>query len=327
MPPEQALARSRDIDGQTDVWATGATLFALLTGALAHSGETGAELMVNGATVPARSVASAVKDVPAAVAHLVDRALAFDKASRWPSAAAMRDAARDAFAELFGEAISNAPVARLFEPASGAVRVRLATDPRGAGDAFGASQPTATAVPTLAGFPQALPESAGPPQVPPPAGPGVGDARPERPTDSPITTSSGRDRAPRAKNRWTGSVLIGVAAVALVAVAMFVFRGASPTVAAEASPPAGLVTTQKPMDVPPPPVDSSPAPPWVEAPSTASAAPTVVPRAPTPAAPVMAPVARPAASSKQAPAAPCKLVTTLDKSGETHFSCPCAKCE
>jgi len=42
---------------------------------------------------------------------------------------------------------------------------------------------------------------------------------------------------------------------------------------------------------------------------------------------VMAPVARPAPSSKQAPAVPCKLVTTLDKAGETHFSCPCAKCE
>jgi serine/threonine-protein kinase len=32
MPPEQALGRSRQIDGQTDLWAVGATMFTLVSG-------------------------------------------------------------------------------------------------------------------------------------------------------------------------------------------------------------------------------------------------------------------------------------------------------
>jgi serine/threonine-protein kinase len=62
------------------------------------------------------------------------------------------------------------------------------------------------------------------------------------------------------------------------------------------------------------------------------------PVAPTPMPPVAAPVAAPVAppetaattTTKKKPpvaSAPCKLVKTLDKSGEWHFSCPCATCQ
>ncbi len=79
MPPEQALGKSSEIDGQTDVWAAGATFFTLLTGRLVHEGDNAQQLMVKAATTHARSLATVASDVPAPVAQLVDRALAFDK--------------------------------------------------------------------------------------------------------------------------------------------------------------------------------------------------------------------------------------------------------
>ncbi|WP_410971874.1 protein kinase domain-containing protein, partial [Salmonella sp. SAL4445] len=36
MSPEQALSKSSEIDGRSDLWAVGATLFTLLSGHLVH---------------------------------------------------------------------------------------------------------------------------------------------------------------------------------------------------------------------------------------------------------------------------------------------------
>jgi serine/threonine protein kinase/tetratricopeptide (TPR) repeat protein len=102
MAPEQAVARSADIDAQTDVWAAGATLFTLASGDLVHDGPTPAQILVYSATRPSRSLAEVAPAVPAAIAAVVDRALAFDKKDRWPSAAAMRDALGGAYRAVFG---------------------------------------------------------------------------------------------------------------------------------------------------------------------------------------------------------------------------------
>jgi tRNA A-37 threonylcarbamoyl transferase component Bud32 len=115
MAPEQALAKSREIDGQTDVWAAGATLFTLLSGKLVHEGENAAQLMIKAATTPARSVSAVAPSAPAEVVQIIDRALAFEKAARWPSAVVMRDAIRDTYQAMFGEAVSRAPLASLME--------------------------------------------------------------------------------------------------------------------------------------------------------------------------------------------------------------------
>jgi serine/threonine protein kinase len=113
MPPEQALGKSREIDGQTDVWAAGATLFSLLSGTYVHEGESGQEVAVRAATVPPRSLSTVAPDVAAPVVAIVDRALAFDKASRWPNAAAMRDALEQAHITLFSTSTAKASVADL----------------------------------------------------------------------------------------------------------------------------------------------------------------------------------------------------------------------
>ena len=36
MSPEQAIAKASDIDGLTDVWAVGATMFTLFSGRMVH---------------------------------------------------------------------------------------------------------------------------------------------------------------------------------------------------------------------------------------------------------------------------------------------------
>jgi serine/threonine-protein kinase len=102
MAPEQAIGKSSEIDAQTDLWAVGATLFTLLSGKLVHEGETPSHLMILAATTPARSIASVTQHLSPATVALVDTALAFQKVGRWPSALAMRDAARDASLAAFG---------------------------------------------------------------------------------------------------------------------------------------------------------------------------------------------------------------------------------
>lgn len=102
------MAKSAEIDGQTDVWAAGATLFTLLCGHFVHEGDNAPQVMIRAATTPPRSLATVAPEVAPAVVEVVDRALAFDKAARWASAAEMRDALHRACLALFGQAPSKA---------------------------------------------------------------------------------------------------------------------------------------------------------------------------------------------------------------------------
>jgi serine/threonine protein kinase len=92
MAPEQAKGKSKEIDGRTDIWAAGATFFTLVSGQLVHAAETAHELLIEAATAPARSLATATPDVSTAIVALIDRALASSMEDRWASASAMRDA-------------------------------------------------------------------------------------------------------------------------------------------------------------------------------------------------------------------------------------------
>jgi serine/threonine protein kinase len=92
MPPEQARGRWEEVDGRTDVWSLGATMFTLLSGALVHETETVAEQIIVAATKPARSVALVMPELPKSVVALVDRALAFEKSKRFETMDEMRAA-------------------------------------------------------------------------------------------------------------------------------------------------------------------------------------------------------------------------------------------
>jgi eukaryotic-like serine/threonine-protein kinase len=92
MAPEQALAEGGEIDARTDLWAAGATLFWMLCGQFVHEGGNARQILIRAATTPARSLASALPDAPAAVVEWLAKALQFDKSCRWDSAVAMRQA-------------------------------------------------------------------------------------------------------------------------------------------------------------------------------------------------------------------------------------------
>jgi len=90
LPPEQARGEWSSVDGRTDLWALGATMFTLLTGAFVHQADNLNMLLLAAMTKSARPTADVNASVPRAVAAIVDRALAFDAAKRYPDAAAMR---------------------------------------------------------------------------------------------------------------------------------------------------------------------------------------------------------------------------------------------
>jgi serine/threonine-protein kinase len=92
MPPEQAKGRWDRVDGRSDLWSIGATMFRLLSGHYVHDAETRSEQLGLAMTAPARPFASVAKTLDPALIAIVDRALAYDMKDRWQSAGEMRAA-------------------------------------------------------------------------------------------------------------------------------------------------------------------------------------------------------------------------------------------
>src|SRR5262249_9907191 len=118
MAPEQARARWDEVDGRTDLWAVGATMFKLLSGRVVHVAETLNEQLLSAMTQPAPPIATLVPTAPIPVLQVVDRALAFNKEDRWSNARAMQQAVRDAYQAIAG--VSPASVRLSFDDVDGA---------------------------------------------------------------------------------------------------------------------------------------------------------------------------------------------------------------
>jgi serine/threonine-protein kinase len=103
MPPEQARGRWEQIDGRTDIWSVGATMFYLLTGRDVHEAETVNEELLSAMTKRAPSLGELAAHLPKPLIDLVDRALAFERTDRWPSARDMQAAVRRVEALLGSE--------------------------------------------------------------------------------------------------------------------------------------------------------------------------------------------------------------------------------
>lgn len=116
MAPEQARGRWDEVDGQTDLWALGATLFTLLTGEYVHEGETVNETLALAVTQPARSIGSLRSDLPADVVALIDRSLAYTKPERFADARAMQAQVRVVYATLSGQDVSEAAALSVPDP-------------------------------------------------------------------------------------------------------------------------------------------------------------------------------------------------------------------
>ncbi|WP_437726746.1 serine/threonine protein kinase [Sorangium sp. So ce861] len=148
MPPEQV--RGDEVDARADVFAVGATMFRLITRRRIHEAESDTELIVKMATLPAPPLASVAPETPQGVCAIVDRALAFDRDKRYPSATVMQQDVRAVvagqpppFALRFGAAGTSAPAADSLSTAAtvwvpqglapstaASVRVSGAGDPR-----------------------------------------------------------------------------------------------------------------------------------------------------------------------------------------------------
>jgi serine/threonine-protein kinase len=99
MPPEQALGRWEALDGRSDLWALGATMYLLLSGMPVRERGTVTEQLLGAMTRPVPSLGE-VTSLPRSVVAVVDRALAFDREDRFPDASAMQLAVRAVQSEL-----------------------------------------------------------------------------------------------------------------------------------------------------------------------------------------------------------------------------------
>ena len=320
MAPEQALSKASEIDGRTDVWAGGATLFTLLSGQLVHDGESASHLLVNAATQRARSLSSLVSGTPLAVAELIDRALAFDKGQRWASAEAMRDAIGGTYAATVGEAISRGPLLGLFQrtnvPLPRAAAHVVVVPPHS-----GPGAPSAPSAPADLGASVAKQGS---------ALTGASREYATAPTVGMITaqpvSSDTRDVRRRAASRDPSSMLALAAGAIVVAVlaTWAVRRNAGEAPARSHADSFSGIAAPDAAQRAAPPASATSLPPIAPAPTTEAPREPIAP-APTP--PPTPRDAHRAATPKGTTSSPCALVQTLDKDGEPHFTCPCKTCQ
>ncbi len=106
MPPEQARARWDLVDARTDIWALGATMFSLLTNRYVQDASTVNELFFLRMTCPIPSLARIQPSMHPVVVRVVDRALEFAQADRWPDVRSMLAAVREAQAAVAAPARS-----------------------------------------------------------------------------------------------------------------------------------------------------------------------------------------------------------------------------
>ena len=90
MAPEQLLGE--EVDGRADVYAAGAVLFECLTGKRVFSAPSVLALISKQLDQEPPDPRSQNPEIPEALAQAVRRALARDRAQRWPTAAAFREA-------------------------------------------------------------------------------------------------------------------------------------------------------------------------------------------------------------------------------------------
>ncbi|MDF3064856.1 MAG: uncharacterized protein K0R38_457 [Polyangiaceae bacterium] len=99
MSPEQALGHWEDVDGRSDVWSLGATMYLLLSGTPVRPPGSEMDQLLGAMTRPVVSLGD-VAPLPRSVVAVVDRALAFDRDDRFPDARSMQLAVRAVLDEL-----------------------------------------------------------------------------------------------------------------------------------------------------------------------------------------------------------------------------------
>ncbi|MCB9650131.1 MAG: protein kinase [Deltaproteobacteria bacterium] len=91
MAPEQADGRIDDVDERSDVWALGVVLYQLLSGHIPYPDSHVLAVLVRASKAELVPLEEVCPDAPPELAAVVRRALAPDKAARYPSAKALAD--------------------------------------------------------------------------------------------------------------------------------------------------------------------------------------------------------------------------------------------
>jgi serine/threonine-protein kinase len=337
MAPEQAQAIAAEIDGQTDLWAVGATMYTLLSGQLVHDGDNSSQLLIRAGTSRAGPLLAVAPRVEPAIAAVVDRALTFEKAGRWPTAGAMREALLAASVVAFGSAPGRDSLTGVLENAAGGTEVQGLS---------GSAETEVAGSPSYSGAAHVRTPHAG-------GGGGGGGGGSVLP---PSGTSGGRTNPQPLSGLSTGNGLSAVAASAhevrkpkpwpmiVTALAVLVTLGTlaytftkpgsapSPVAVQPPAPPSAPVSPVASAAPPPPPLPSPPpaatpaavasAPPPVEAP-TPPVSPIATARAPKVGGAV-AVASKPAGAKPAATAAPdCTSPFTLDSDGNKKWKKEC----
>jgi hypothetical protein len=242
----------------------------------------------------------------------------------------MRDAARDTYSAIYNEVLTRDPLISLLQAqplgSLSPARHQVPSNAPRASDPWksDAPEPAEGLALVLSVSPQSVPTAYDPEGRAPEPPPSRSSDFPSAISNAPILPAWGL------RSRWTVHALIAGLLLTFVVGAVLAFqRPSRPTAATDAAAatlplvPTTWTPTAVPLPAveptaPPPPAEARVAPRAVEAPAAHRAATQPVP---------IMPIARTASSTKPAPAVPCKLIETLDKSGETHFSCPCSRCQ
>ena len=140
MAPEQALGRS--VDRRADIWAIGAILYHLLSGRPAYEGDNQlATLHLLGSGRPPVPLPDSVHP---SIRAVVRTALSHAPESRYPTAAAMRDAIEDAMVEAMVPTTTSDVAAFAITPSSGALTSAGANVVSGSLPAFVTIDPAGT---------------------------------------------------------------------------------------------------------------------------------------------------------------------------------------
>ena len=99
MAPEQARGQPDQVDARTDLFAIGAVMYRAISSKRIHEKLTPFDMTVAAMKEQAPSLATVMPEAGPLLVAAVDRALAFDKASRWQNARSMFEALRAAYEE------------------------------------------------------------------------------------------------------------------------------------------------------------------------------------------------------------------------------------
>src|SRR5262249_26531513 len=126
MPPEQALGHWDKVGPRSDIFAVGAMLATILAGRRVRQAETVMEELMAAGSHPLPPVVEFLPGLSRSVAALIDRAVAWALAARFPNARAMQSAVLSAHTELGTDAETIACPSGLPAPLPVVITPRLA---------------------------------------------------------------------------------------------------------------------------------------------------------------------------------------------------------